>query len=148
MNEIPTVDASDANFKDNFAFACWSTHSSSDISNKRDRAYDGQEWTVHGERGKQLISGLTMRDVQDCFLRACLLCCAGIQDELYDRVKKETWREQDVYKIDFAQIDPIVVAQTMGCEIEKMMGIFPNVSELSCEQIRNELFGNKEQTDG
>ena len=48
MNEMPIIDADDANFKDNLAFEVWSTHSSSDTSNERNRDYNGQEWTVHG----------------------------------------------------------------------------------------------------
>jgi len=145
-NQIPRVNKDDANFQDNLAFEIWSTHSSSDTCNGRNRPYNGQEWTTHGKRGEQVVSGLTMRDVYDCLVKAFLLC--SDQPELSDKVGNGTWREQDVFKIDLSQIGPIAVAQTMGCEIEKMMDIYPNAPELSCEEIREELFGIEEVSDG
>lgn len=49
----------------------------------------------------------------------------------YVHVKAElgTWRTQDVYKIDLSKVDPLAVAQNLSCEIERMMGIFPNVND-------------------
>lgn len=45
------------------------------------------------------------------------------------KVELGTWRTQDVYKIDFNKIDPLAIAQNMTCEIEKIMGIFPNIKQ-------------------
>lgn len=88
----------------------------------RDRAYDGQEHTDSGKRGKTKVEGLTMRDVADCIVKS-FLACGNIERErpIYD----------DVYSIeDLNEIDPIAVVQNTMCNIEKMMGIFPNVPEL------------------
>jgi len=65
---------------------------------RRIRLYRGQPHTDHGERGKTLVSGLTMRDVGDCIAR------------------------------EFAQSRaPDAVIQNAMCNIEKMMGIYPNL---------------------
>jgi hypothetical protein len=70
----------------------------------RDRPYLGQAHTDEGERGKTLVKGLTMRDVSDCIRRGFALATT----------------EHD-------SVDPVAVAQNACCEIEKMMGIFPNL---------------------
>ena len=38
--------------------------------------------------------------------------------------------EQDLYGWDLNEIDPIAVFQNFSCEIERLMGIFPNVPKL------------------
>lgn len=45
------------------------------------------------------------------------------------KVALGTWRAQDVYKVDLNKIDPLAIANNLTCEIEKMMGIFPNIEE-------------------
>jgi hypothetical protein len=72
----------------------------------RSRPYDGQPWTSHGARGKQPVAGLTMRDVGDCIARGAVL--AGLVDET-------------------PGIDRDAVIQAALVEIEKMMGIYPNL---------------------
>jgi hypothetical protein len=49
---------------------------------------------------------------------------------LCTKVETGTWRYQDIYQIDFSKIDPGAIAKNLTCEIEKMMGIFPNVPKL------------------
>ncbi len=53
---------------------------------------------------------------------------------LSTKVETNTWRRDDVYLVDFTKIDPIAVAQNLTCEIEKMMGIFPNISNLKFDE--------------
>lgn len=98
----------------------------------RNRPYDGQPHTHNGERGKTLVAGLTFRDVKDCFIKGALLACGGQENfkYLYERAKQNTWVEDDIYKIPWEQIDPLAVWQNMSCEMERMMGIFPNVPKL------------------
>jgi len=43
------------------------------------------------------------------------------------KVELGTWRPQDVYKVDANKIDLLAVAQNLSCEMERMMGIFPNI---------------------
>jgi hypothetical protein len=74
-------------------------------SHDRNRPYLGQAHTDEGERGMTLVKGLTMRDVSDCIRRGIALAT----------------REYD-------GMDPVAVAQNACCEIEKMMGIFPNLT--------------------
>ena len=155
--EIEMLDASSEDFKEQLEFAIWSTGGSSDYRNDRERPYNGQNWTDEGERGKTEVKGLTMRDIRDCLIKAMLVSSPSNKylnedfskcwdysqeppkptqylldhqnetDFISTKVELGTWRPQDVYKINWGDIDPLVIAQNLTCEIEKMMGIFPNV---------------------
>lgn len=89
----------------------------------RSRPYNGQPHTQDGIRGKTLVEGLTMRDVADCMAMG-LLQASGIP-ELHDAVERGTWTYKDLYKLE--DFDPVAAIQCMGCQLEMMMGIFPNV---------------------
>src|SRR5690606_27824355 len=112
--------------------ALWSTGSSSDYRNDRERPYNGQSWTVEGVRGSTEVKGVTFRDIHDCFIKAFLLSSG--EGKYYDRAENGTWRPQDIYEIDLNDIDPIAVSQNLGIEIEKMMGIYPNVPQIEFNQ--------------
>jgi hypothetical protein len=159
---IPILDPTSENFKEDLAFNIWSTFSSSDYRNDRERPYNGQPHTDHGERGKTEVRGLTLRDICDCLIIAMLksspdkdyldkekefLKCWDYSTDppkptqylldmqkqgKYISTKADTgdWRYQDVYKINWNDIDPLAIVQNMSCEIEKMMGIFPNISNI------------------
>ena len=127
LDEDTLIDASDPNFIEKLKFAFVAVEGSSAYSNKRDRPYTGQSHTSDGERGKTLIEGLTMRDLQDCFVIG-LLRASGIP-ELYSKAISNTWLKKDVYDIPM-DIDPIAACQNMLCEVEKMMGIYPNTPEV------------------
>lgn len=160
-DDIPMLDASSEDFKGQFDFAMWSTHSSSDYRNDRERPYNGQIHTDDGLRGKQIVQGLTMRDLKDCLIKAMLISAASEKyleadtflkcwdystepakptqflldhqnepDFVSNKVEIGTWRPQDVYKIDWNNIDPLAICQNFTCEVERMMGIFPNISPL------------------
>lgn len=159
-DDIPMLDMSSDDFLNQLDFAMWSTQSSSDYRNDRDRPYNGQSHTDDGERGKQLVEGLTMRDIRDCLIRAMLISAPSekyLEPETFlkcwdfstnpptptqflldnqndpnfisNKVEIGTWRSQDVYKINWDIVDPIAIAQNLTCEIEKMMGIFPNIKK-------------------
>lgn len=157
LKDVPIIDI---NNKNEIEFNIWSTQSSSDYDNSRDRPYNGQPWTVNGKRGQKLVEGLTMRDIGDCFIKAVL---SSYPDEVYFNVeefskcwdfstippkpteylltkqkegkylstKVETgnWRPQDLYELDLSKVDPIAIKQNLVCEIEKMMGVFPNIEK-------------------
>lgn len=163
IEHIPVIDPEDENFRENLEFNLWSTQSSSDYRNDRERPYNGQPWTDDGKRGETKVEGLTMRDIKDCIIKGFLLsgateeyleadeflkCWDFSECELeapskppkptqylldnqdkYVSTKVETgnWRPQDVYKLDLSKIDPLAVTQNTTVEIEKMMGIFPNI---------------------
>lgn len=93
----------------------------------RDRPYDGQPHTDQGERGKTPVSGLTIRDVCDCIVMGMLE--SSPNEAVRDTVLNGTWMYKDVYAI--GDIDPIAAVQNAACNIEKMMGIFPNVPMIS-----------------
>ena len=94
----------------------------------RNRPYDGQPHTDHGERGKTLIAGLTMRDVADCFNRACALSQGHTNPDEYERANNGEL--VDLYKLNWQDFDPGAIGQNLTCEIERMMGIFPNVPKI------------------
>src|SRR5690606_9351099 len=82
-----------------------------------DRPYDGQPHTYTGERGKTLVSGLTMRDIRDCLIAGCY-AASGLPRDQYPR---------SIYQLHWEEMDPMAIWQNMLCEIERRMGIFPNV---------------------
>lgn len=97
---------------------------------KRDRPYNGQVWTNMGKRGKTEVTGLTMRDIRDCYIRAVLLSASHLVPDLYteaDKGEDANICGNDLYGFDLDKLDPIAISQNLTCEIERMMGIFPNV---------------------
>lgn len=92
----------------------------SGLPGPRDRPYDGQVHTDLGERGRTEIRGITFRDLRDCFMRACFLASGLSEDE---------W-PASIYELPWPKMDPLAVSQNMSCEVERMMGIFPNVPRL------------------
>lgn len=96
---------------------------------RRDRPYTGQSHTDLGIRGAQEVYGVTMRDIRDCYLRAICLS-AGVENPLlYEEAEKGENGcicENDIFDLH-GSIDPISVQQNLTCEIEKLMGIFPNI---------------------
>ncbi len=107
------------------AFPC-----SYDHNMQRDRPYNGQPHTDHGKRGKTEIKGITFRDLRDCFVRACFLCAHDQHPAGYNQADKGVdgvLCEDDLFSLDFNKMDPVALAQNLSCEIERIMGIFPNV---------------------
>jgi len=84
------------------------------------RPYSGQPHTDYGERGKTLVKGLTMRDIVDCFVRGCYESSGLSIDD---------W-PGSIYDLPWDDMDIMAVSQNMMCNIEKRMGIFPNVPKL------------------
>lgn len=84
------------------------------------RPYDGQPHTDEGERGKTEIRGITFRDLSDCFIRSCYEA-SGLPIEQWPGT---------VYDLPWRDMDIIAVMQNLGCNVEKAMGIFPNVPRL------------------
>ena len=82
-----------------------------------DRPYDGQPHTDTGERGRKVVSGLTMRDLRDCYIVGCFQA-SGLMPSEYPK---------SLFELPWDEMDPIAVFQNMSCEIERRMGIFPNI---------------------
>lgn len=105
-----------------------------DHNMRRDRPYNGQPHTQTGERGATEIKGITFRDLRDCFIRAVLLSSFGVSPPgLYEEANKgegATLCENDLYGWDLNKLDPMAISQNLACEVERLMGIFPNVPEL------------------
>ncbi len=114
-------------FNDMLKHAFLEIQGSSGFSLDKDRAYDGQPTTHNGERGKEPIKGLTVRDIADCIVRG-FLESAGIYDKhpLHD----------DIFKINMTELSPGAVIQSTVCNIEKMMGIFPNIPKRGEDDAR------------
>lgn len=64
-----------------------------------------------------------------------LIDCINQGKFIEQKIKLGTWRTQDVYKLNWEEIDPIAICQNFTCEIERMMGIFPNLPK----NIKNKL---------
>jgi len=128
-----------------------------DHSMRRDRPYNGQSHTCTGDRGATEIRGVTFRDLRDCFIRAYAMSHdyykpgtieprqpnATIIDEA-NKGDLATLCESDIYGLG-GSIDPMAVAQNLCCEVERIMGIFPNVPGLTPTQPADSLTpSNKE----
>jgi hypothetical protein len=164
-DDIPMLDMNDENFAQQLEFEMWSTHSSSDYRNDRERPYNGQEHTDDGIRGMQMVEGLTMRDIKDCFIKALIESSASDKyleadvfskcwdfstepptptqflidnqndpDFISTKVELGTWRVQDIDKLKPENINFHAVYQNLSCQIEKMMGIFPNVPKIETNE--------------
>jgi hypothetical protein len=92
------------------------TLSPSQIFKDRHRPYNGQPWTDDGERGATEVKGVTMRDIVDCLHIALYESCGSPENV------------KSVYDLDLSNCDPIAIGQNLTCNIEKMMRIFPNMS--------------------
>lgn len=103
-------------------------------ASRRDRPYDGQPQTGDGERGEQEVYGVTMRDVKDCFVIGAILASPTPCDQLMDYVLgkdiEPEYKKGAIYDLDWPNMDPLAVIQNAMCELEKRMGIYPNVPEL------------------
>jgi hypothetical protein len=109
------------------------------MSMKRDRPYDGQPWTDHGVRGRIEIKGITFRDLRDAYVRAWFLASGHVSSEKYEEAQKgenANLSENDLFGWNLDKVDPVAVAQNLSCEIERLMGIFPNVGGLDYELHR------------
>jgi hypothetical protein len=106
-----------------------------DTNMLRSRPFNGQPHTDTGQRGATEICGITFRDLRDCFIRAYCLSLGGTtvknQAHYEEALKGERAAlcENDLFQLD-GQPDPIAVCQNLSCEIERLMGIFPNVPKL------------------
>jgi hypothetical protein len=100
------------------------------VSMKRSRPYSGQPHTNTGARGAAEVRGVTFRDLRDCYIRAFMLASHHINPARYSQALKgenALLSENDLYGWDLNQIDPIAVFQNFSCEVEKLMGTYPNV---------------------
>jgi hypothetical protein len=105
-----------------------------DHNMRRDRPYNGQPHTDEGERGRTEVRGITFRDLRDCYIRAWFLASGHVNLAAYNEANKgenAVLCEQDLYGWDTNQVDPMAVFQNFSCEVEKLMGIFPNVPKLA-----------------
>jgi hypothetical protein len=127
--EIVNQDEFRKEFRKELLFAFKEIQGSSAFSLDRNRPYDGQPQTDMGTRGKTMVSGLTMRDISDCIVRGFLAASACDRKEA-GIPERENPCFDDVYQIDGSKLDPGAVIQYSMCEVEKMMGIFPNVPRL------------------
>ena len=103
---------------------------STSITMDRNRPYDGQPHTDTGIRGRQEVCGITMRDVADCLVRAMVSCTdpqSDVGKDLRRKMKEGSLIWDNIYEADLGAMDPIAISQNLTCEIEIMMGIFPNL---------------------
>lgn len=102
----------------------------------RSRAYTGQPQTSLGDRGKLMIEGLCMRDLQDCYIRAYIRSHPTREEDgtviepnatLYKEALKGQYamlNSNALFKL-VGEVDPLALFQNLACEVEKNMGVFP-----------------------
>lgn len=70
------------------------------------------------------------------FVRGVILASNHLFPEKYEETLKgeeANLTMHDLYGFDLDKIDPGAMCQNMMCEIEKMMGIFPNINQLTSQ---------------
>lgn len=105
-----------------------------DRNMKRNRPYSGQPHTDTGIRGATEVRGVTFRDLRDCYIRAFMLASHHISPARYAEACKgenAALRENDMYGWDSNSVDLMAVFQNFSCEVEKLMGIYPNLPQLN-----------------
>lgn len=107
-----------------------------DHSMQRNRPYNGQIHTDTGLRGQTEIKGITFRDLRDAFVRAVLLSTGAetikginMRPRYEEACKGENacLSAGDLYGFDLDQLDPMAISNNLSVEVEKLMGIFPNL---------------------
>lgn len=105
---------------------------------ERSRPFTGQPHTTLGQRGSMEITGLTARDLMDCYIRAVIFSHLTTDEngkdiqpnrELYEEAKKGQYallNSNCLYRL-VGDPDPGAICQNMLCEVEKMMGVFPHL---------------------
>ncbi len=101
-----------------------------DESTDADRPFTGQPQTDFGVRGKTEVRGIRFRDLSDCAARAFVHACP--ECDLHGRAEDGTLNYNDLFDLNLADMDPLALIQNLCCEVEKMMGIYPNVPRLEC----------------
>lgn len=117
-----------------------------DILTHPDRPFTGQPHTDQGERGKTEVKGIRFRDLADCVVRALVDCNvsrlidedAKLGWELHGRAEDGTLNYNDVFKLPIEGMDPLALVQTVCCQVEKAMGIFPNLPGTEPNSTRSE----------
>lgn len=102
----------------------------------RERPYDGQPHTSTGKRGSTEIKGITFRDLRDAYIRAIFLSQSHQFPHLYEEACKgpnALLAENYLYQLDWNDLDPMAIQQNLNTEIEKLMGIYPNIDK-SCAE--------------
>lgn len=94
------------------------------------RPFTGQVHTDQGERGQQEVHGIRMRDICDC-LAIALVHCTGLNapEGFDDKIESLELTYNDLYQLDLHDVDPVAIIQGLTCEIEKRMGIYPNIPD-------------------
>ncbi len=108
-----------------------------DMNMNRDRPYSGQSHTTTGIRGATKIKDITFRDLRDCLVRAVCLSASHLNEELYteaDKGENAALCANDLYKFNLNELDPIAICQNLTCEVERIMGIYPNIPNLSSSE--------------
>jgi hypothetical protein len=110
----------------------------------RDIAHDPQPHTILGERGQNIV---ILKDIQicECFMRGFLL---GATD--YRNIGSKTENSLPPEKLGYHQLvdllyspditwvidfDPMAVIQSGSCEMEKVLGIYPNVHPIEKQEF-------------
>jgi hypothetical protein len=96
------------------------------------RPFIGQDHTDEGERGKTEVKGIRFRDLCDCVVKGLFSAAEHESidfDEKCKRVENNTITYTDMYGLRLAEMDPNALIQRISCEVEKAMGIYPNIPE-------------------
>lgn len=109
-----------------------------DETTHRERPFTGQTHTKSGQRGKTEVCRIRFRDLSDCAARAFVYSMGFEGDhplaKLRHRAADGTLNYNDLYLLALSEIDPQAFIRNLCVEVEKEMGIYPNVPQLKAEE--------------
>ncbi len=82
------------------------------------------------QAGQNRGGGHPVSRLSDCCVKALVDSAVDPPEELRRRAEDGTLNWNDLYDLDFSDVDPVAIVQNLGCRVEKAMGIFPNVPRL------------------
>lgn len=102
--------------------------------NDRNRPFAGPPHMWSGARGNVEVTGLTMRDIQDCIVQGIISSSPNPQQQIkaFPLTITESvyhtgdWEYLDIYE-ETSELDLGAVIQNTLCYIEDYMGNYPNV---------------------
>lgn len=92
------------------------------------RPHTGEQGRFHMPRSATWVNGLNIRDIQDAYVRA--VCRCSTDQDLIENAARgvaATLHANHLFMIDPDKLDLLEVQRALGEELERLLGIFPNV---------------------
>lgn len=115
-------------------FACASRNPDQIREVIREILDSGSKFFSTTERTMDEENEASFRDLYDCLVRALCHCCYDqMSDAQKEQLEQDEFNISDIFNFDLNAADPIAILQTLCVEVEKTLGIYPDVPKLIAE---------------